>query len=992
MRMKITRLTPHVLLLAMVWVLSGFAPGNGTDPKDARNMPANFKTQTFTQTPMVMSSSTVIKFSDNMDSANDTTALKARGYKVYYRGSGPQGSTAAWFTPSGTPPFPSYNGPPTGYVASNFNSVTGTNNIDNWLVLPALDIAVNDTMSFWARSFPNSTYPDSIRVMYSSVGDSTPEAATWSELGRFKVGIGTAWEYKAFAAPAPGSTARFAIRYAVVNGGPTGTNSDYIGIDQITVTGPLAVCPITTSPTTVDGSTCGVGPVTLSATPGDPANYVVWLDPSATKIVGSGNSFITPPVNATTQYFAADADTTGSASHVGPTISIGTNAYPTGNFSNGLFFTALSSFRLDSVLLYTNGPVDGFIQVRDTAGGNLISSAPFSIPTADTIQVYVGLNFTPGNYFIGLGNFTGTGVLYRSTSGAVFPYTVPNVVSITGTDFTGQTRYYYLYDWVVTPMCFGPQVLATADYSPANNTLPFFEDFENGFPCNWSRTQDVSSTGWQMGDAATLSSTYWAIPGTNATNMIASNDDACNCDMSLDFLITPMFDFSSISPLANVTMTFEAFYDSSYGSMGFVKASLDSGATWTNIDTLAPDALWQTVMVDLTSFVGSQSVMFAFHHDDAGIWADGIAIDDVRIEQICNGDELTVQIITDIFGTETTWTLTDSLTGNVLASGGPYTDIQPYNVANATQTVTLCVPSGTVFEFQINDSWGDGLFDGTNTGTYAVYGPCGQTLVSGSGAFAYGGAPPLPNPSWDSIFFSVTPPVIDLGADITVCQGTASTLNAGLNNVTWSTGATTNSITLNNATAGTFTYYVSSDPGNCYATDTIVVTVNPLPTPAYTYSANLGAVTFTNTSTNAISYSWNFGDSNTSTATSPSHTYIANGTYTVVLSATNACGTTTSSQTVTIVGVGIEEIPGASVSLSPNPASNMLNIAISGLQGADVTLEISNMLGQQVYIENVKNMKEGYTSAIDVNNFEKGIYLVSIRTADHATTQKLIIE
>lgn len=52
-----------------------------------------------------------------------------------------------------------------------------------------------------------------------------------------------------------------------------------------------------------------------------------------------------------------------------------------------------------------------------------------------------------------------------------------------------------------------------------------------------------------------------------------------------------------------------------------------------------------------------------------------------------------------------------------------------------------------------------------------------------------------------------------------------------------------------------------------------------------------GVIKFTDKSTNApTSWAWDFGDGGTSTLQNPSHTYAANGTYTVKLTATNAFG------------------------------------------------------------------------------------------------------
>jgi PKD repeat protein len=73
--------------------------------------------------------------------------------------------------------------------------------------------------------------------------------------------------------------------------------------------------------------------------------------------------------------------------------------------------------------------------------------------------------------------------------------------------------------------------------------------------------------------------------------------------------------------------------------------------------------------------------------------------------------------------------------------------------------------------------------------------------------------------------------------------------------------------------------------------------------PVANFSANpvatcTGVVQFTDATTNgATSLLWNFGDGTTSTTQNPSHTYSANGTYTVTLTATNTFGSNTATKT-----------------------------------------------------------------------------------------------
>ncbi len=93
-----------------------------------------------------------------------------------------------------------------------------------------------------------------------------------------------------------------------------------------------------------------------------------------------------------------------------------------------------------------------------------------------------------------------------------------------------------------------------------------------------------------------------------------------------------------------------------------------------------------------------------------------------------------ININLDQYPSETTWDIQDSL-GNVLISGGPYSNVPNYQ----PQFITNCLPPGEL-SFTIYDLYGDGLEGsiwGGQDGSYYVM-QCGDTLVYGdSAAFGY---------------------------------------------------------------------------------------------------------------------------------------------------------------------------------------------------------------------------------------------------------------
>lgn len=83
--------------------------------------------------------------------------------------------------------------------------------------------------------------------------------------------------------------------------------------------------------------------------------------------------------------------------------------------------------------------------------------------------------------------------------------------------------------------------------------------------------------------------------------------------------------------------------------------------------------------------------------------------------------------------------------------------------------------------------------------------------------------------------------------------------------------------------------------------------------------------------------------------------------------------------------LSVEEKPAASMSISPNPASEFVNVTLEGVDGAKV--KIVDVLGNVVYTKEINA-----TSKIGVADFKNGVYFVTIEGDNKKTiTKKLMI-
>ncbi len=144
------------------------------------------------------------------------------------------------------------------YIAANFNNVNGPGTISNWLLTPMLSIQDGNELRFWTRTTSGSNLPDRLELRMSLSGSSSDVGSTAVSVGDFTEvlmeinpglavggypGSWTQYTIVVSGVPVP-LNGRFAFRYFVEDGGPSGSNGNYIGIDTVEYLEPTFMVPL----------------------------------------------------------------------------------------------------------------------------------------------------------------------------------------------------------------------------------------------------------------------------------------------------------------------------------------------------------------------------------------------------------------------------------------------------------------------------------------------------------------------------------------------------------------------------------------------------------------------------------------------------------------------------------------------------------------------------------------------------------------------------
>ncbi|MCX6350996.1 MAG: PKD domain-containing protein [Bacteroidetes bacterium] len=307
------------------------------------------------------------------------------------------------------------------------------------------------------------------------------------------------------------------------------------------------------APTGTGASACGYSSLVLKANtpPSGAKNYWYNVSSGGTSLA-TGDSFVTPFISATTNFYVEAAYTTsGRLGAKDNTIGAGGN---NATVTNGLIFYALSDFTLDSLTVYPNntGTMNVVIKIRDSATKKVVDSVIRSVTTSTAFQkvrIAVGIKVPKGGAYTIDGEGSSTGGFYRNTAGGKIPYVLTGVAKITETknSLASTGYYYYFYDWLVSASsCPSSRTTVTATITSGSTPTVKFSALPScsGSPSLFLDSSKAASGGsiasytYQFGDGNTMNTTSnkvthtYTTTGTFKVTLLVRGGNGCADTMS----------------------------------------------------------------------------------------------------------------------------------------------------------------------------------------------------------------------------------------------------------------------------------------------------------------------------------------------------------------------------------------------------------------------------------------------------------------------------
>jgi hypothetical protein len=188
--------------------------------------------------------------------------------------------------------------------------------------------------------------------------------------------------------------------------------------------------------------------------------------------------------------------------------------------------------------------------------------------------------------------------------------------------------------------------------------------------------------------------------------------------------------------------------------------------------------------------------------------------------------------------------------------------------------------------------------------------------------------------------------------------------------------AADNSVLVNDIAYGNFSSYVPVPTANYR----LNVTNSAGTTVVASYQANLTALNLSGASLTVLASGFLAPGSN------------SNGPAFGLWAATTAGGALVQLPLAPAVSVNEEIVQFENLSVFPNPAQDMLNIAFNTAENTDLSVQISDMIGRTVYTKQLGTVNGQQNLEISTQNLPNGLYQVALLSNKGLTTQKIMIQ
>ncbi len=593
---------------------------------------------------------------------------------------------------------------------------------------------------------------------------------------------------------------------------------------------------------------------------------------------------------------------TGTGTFSAPT------AYATGNTPVALVIKTLNGDAYNDVVVVNNGSNNIGVFLNSGAGtfgtatNYAVGNTPSGIDAGDLdndSDMDLVVSNAGGNNISRLLN-NGSGVFGTATNYTSGDATAKGVVI---NDYNNDGKQDAM---VIFNVAAGTTGYASVFMGNGSGTLTFYKRFSTGIgPVGIVSTDFNNDTRKDIAVVNELSRTVTIL--LNTTAQISANGPTSFCNgnnVVLQGLTAPAYSWSNGQTTQSITVGTTGTYTLTT-SEGISNWCTSTSAPITVDVTAGPTAPTITASGP-TTFCAGQNVVLTSSQSTGNNWSTGETSQSITVS---TPGSYTVNYVSGGCTSQTsTPTVVSVYQAPVITASGPTTFCSGQSVV-----LTSSAASGNTWSNSANTQ----SITVTSSGTYTV------TSTEG------GCAAQTSNPITITVNPAPPTPTISASGSTTICSGQNVVLTSSSStNNTWSTGETTQSITVNSS--GTYTVSVSSASCPSVSSTPTVVTVNPTPA-APTITAG-GPTTFCSGNSVVLTSSSSSGNNWSNGGTTPSITVTSSGTYSATVT-TNGCTSSAS----------------APITVTVNPTPSVPTISTSGsttlCTGQTVTLTSSASTG-----------------------------------------------